>query len=193
MPSSFSHIVAGLAAGTPVLPDSVPKRYWVCAGVCAAIPDIDWLWSFRGLPYDHWLAHRGVTHSLLFAAGLGAAVSWFVLRPVARPNTLRRLWAGLALAIASHGFLDAMSTYGAGVAFLVPASMSRFFFPWRPISGGAGSHESFLSKVLIVFGRELLWIWVPSALLAVIVWWWRDTRTTARSTHDAATSTTNVL
>ena len=174
MPSSFSHVVAGLAAGTPVLPDSIPKRYWVCAGVCAAFPDVDWLWSFRGLPYDHWLAHRGVTHSLIFAAALAAAVTWLILRPRAPTRARTRLWAGLALATASHGLFDAMSTYGAGIAFFLPLSTKRFFLPWRPISGAGGPHEGGVAlTVVTVFSRELLWVWLPSALLALIVRWWR--------------------
>lgn len=153
--------------------------------MCAAIPDVDWLWSFHGLPYDHWLAHRGLTHSLLFAAGLATTVSWVILRPVAHPNSLWRLWAGLALATASHGFFDAMSTYGAGVGFFVPVSSRRFFFPWRPISGGAVSSESVAVKVLAVFGREFLWVWLPSILFAGIVWWWRrGTLNISRATVD---------
>jgi inner membrane protein len=174
VPSSFSHVVAGLAAGTPVLPDPIPRRYWVCAGFCAATPDLDWLWSFRGLPYDHWLAHRGLTHSLIFAATLAAAVTWVILRPIAPTSALPRLWAGLALATASHGFFDAMSAYGAGIAFFLPFSTKRFFLPWRPIRGATGPHGGGIAlKVLTVFGRELLWIWLPSALLGLIVWWRR--------------------
>jgi inner membrane protein len=122
--------------------------------MCAAIPDVDWLWSFHGLPYDHWLAHRGLTHSLLFAAGLATRVSWVILRPVAHPNSLWHLWAGLALATASHGFFDAMSTYGAGVGFFVPVSSRRFFFPCRPISGGAAASTYHAQQWTNVYEKE---------------------------------------
>jgi len=170
VPSSFSHIVAGIALGTPVLPQPISRRYWACAGFCAAIVDIDWLWSFRGRPYEHWLEHRGLTHSLLFAAALAAVVAWLILHPVAPQGTLGRLWGGLTLATASHGFFDAMSTYGAGVAFLLPFSTRRFFFPWRPISGNTSFGVGLAQKLLVVFGREVLWVWLPSLLVAFVVW-----------------------
>ena len=173
MPSSFAHIAAGIGLGTPALPDSIPRRYWMCAGFCAAIPDIDWLWSFRGRPYGHWLEHRGITHSLLFAACFAALITWTVLRPVAARGTLMRLWAGLTLATASHGFFDALSTYGAGVGFFIPFSTRRFFFPWRPISGSTGQSQSLALKVLVVLGKELLYVWLPSAAVACVVWWRR--------------------
>src|SRR5262245_14156116 len=173
MPSSFAHIAAGLGFGTPALPRSIPRRYWIAAGLCASIPDVDWLWSFRGRPYDHWLEHRGVTHSLLFAACLAAVMTWTVIRPVAAEGTLTRLWAGLALATASHGIFDALSTYGTGVGFLIPFSTHRFFFSWRPITGGTVRTHGLPIKVLAALGQELLFVWLPSAIVAVLVWWWR--------------------
>ena len=174
MPSSFAHIAAGLGFGTPSLPGHVPSRYWWCAAFCAAIPDIDWLWSGGALPWDHWLAHRGLTHSLVFAACLAGLVTWLCLRSVAPPGTLGRLWGGLALATASHGFFDALSTYGLGVAFFAPFTSHRFFFPWRPITGaGVPRPRSLALKVLPILGREVLWVWVPAGIVAVLAWWWR--------------------
>jgi inner membrane protein len=175
MPDSFSHIVAGLGAGSPIAPSAPTRRYWVCAGICAALPDIDWLWSFNGLPYDHWLAHRGLTHSLVFAAALAALVNWTVMRRAVPRDERWRSWVGLTLATASHGFFDALSTYGLGVAFFLPFTTRRFFFPWRPLSTGAALPKaSFALKLLDTFGREFLFIWVPSLLVFFAARRWRS-------------------
>jgi inner membrane protein len=168
VPSSFSHIVGGIGFAASVLPARVPGRYWFCAGLAAAIPDVDYLWSYRGLPVDHWLAHRGLTHSLVFAALAAAVVTWTVLKPVAKREDVPRLLLALFLAVATHGLFDAMSTYGAGIAFFVPMT-HRYFLPWRPISNVSQPGLPIPVRVLHLFGRELLVIWLP-ALLLVLLW-----------------------
>jgi inner membrane protein len=67
-----------------------------------------------------------------------------------------------------------MSTYGAGIAFFLPVTAHRYFLPWRPISGATGGYQTSLTlKVALIFGRELLWIWVPSILLIILLRWRR--------------------
>lgn len=39
----------------------------------------------------------------------------------------------LFLSISSHGFLDAATDGGLGIAFFRPFSNYRYFFPWNPI------------------------------------------------------------
>jgi len=39
----------------------------------------------------------------------------------------------LFLTTASHGFLDAMTNGGLGIAFFSPFDPTRYFFPWKPI------------------------------------------------------------
>lgn len=169
MPSSFSHAVAGIAIGSPLFSVKVPRRYWIFAALCATIPDLDYLWSYGGLPPEHWLAHRGLTHSLIFAAFLAGLVALAVLSREGASPSRRSLWAGLALATATHGLLDSLSTYGAGVAFFLPLTARRYFSPWRPISAGPGPHDhGVLAGLLETIGNELLWIWVPALLLLAV-------------------------
>ncbi|HEU4994167.1 MAG TPA: metal-dependent hydrolase [Gemmatimonadaceae bacterium] len=40
---------------------------------CAALPDLDAIGFWMGIPYDHMLGHRGLTHSLTFAALIATA------------------------------------------------------------------------------------------------------------------------
>jgi inner membrane protein len=75
------------------------------------------------------------------------------------------------LATASHGFLDAMTDGGLGVAFFSPFNNTRYFLPWRPIRvSPIGVTRFFSHRGLEVIRSELLWIWLPSALLIVSAW-----------------------
>ena len=72
MASAFSHAFVALALG------KVPRQSlfsWrtVCLGmVCSVVPDLDVVGFYFGIPYEHVLGHRGLTHSLPFAGVLSA-------------------------------------------------------------------------------------------------------------------------
>jgi inner membrane protein len=88
------------------------------------------------------------------------------------------LGAYLFLATASHGFLDALTNGGLGVAFFAPFNNNRYFFPWRPIQVSPISLGKFLSqRGYLVLKSELLWIWLPTALVATIALTMRATTT----------------
>jgi len=53
------------------------------------------------------------------------------------------------------------------VAFLAPFDDRRFFFPFRPIQvSPIGIARFFSARGLAVLRSELVWVWLPSALLA---------------------------
>jgi inner membrane protein len=112
--------------------------------------------------------HRGVSHSLAFAAVL--ATAGVALLPEAWRGGLSRagLWFLIAITTASHGVLDAATTGGLGVAFLAPFDGTRWFLPWRPIRVSPMSIRGFISaRGLAILASEARWVWAPSALLAV--------------------------
>lgn len=55
-----------------------------------------------------------------------------------RSGALALLWLAVTLAIASHGALDALTTYGSGVEFLAPFSAVRYRATWQVLGGGIG-------------------------------------------------------
>src|SRR5207245_11432948 len=68
MPTVLTHPALPLAIGLGLGRDIIAPRLLV-AGVAASIlPDLDVLAFRLGVPYDSPLAHRGLSHSLLFAA-----------------------------------------------------------------------------------------------------------------------------
>jgi inner membrane protein len=170
MASIMSHAVVattlGLAAG-PHRP--MPARYWVALAITAALPDADVVAFFAGVPYQHMLGHRGLTHSLPFAAVLAALLVRWLFGAGEWQRWWPRLWVVFFAGIASHGVLDAMTTGGNGVAFLAPLSASRWFFPWRPILvSPIGVSRFFTAYGLRVLQNEMVWLWLPSVLVALL-------------------------
>ncbi|TMQ25285.1 MAG: metal-dependent hydrolase [Candidatus Rokuibacteriota bacterium] len=167
VPSVFSHAVAALALGTSFRRPGPPARFWVAGAACAMVPDLDIVGLWLGVPWGHVLGHRGITHSLAFAAALAALVAWALSRDRGWDGRRGRLWAYLFVATASHGVLDAMNDAALGVAFFAPFDARRYFLPWRPIPVAPFALRFFSARGWRVFQAELLMIWLPAAVLAL--------------------------
>jgi inner membrane protein len=170
MPSIFSHAVAALGIGACFYRNGVPNRVWLAGAVCSVLPDMDVVGFRLGIHYGDFWGHRGFTHSLAFAALLAGAMLILAF-PSGVPNLSQlSLGAYLFLATASHGFLDAMTDGGLGVAFFAPFDNTRYFFPWAPIRvSPIGVSRFFSARGLSVFRSELLWVWFPALLVVAVV------------------------
>ena len=142
MASAFSHAIAAVALGkisrALKLPGDLPKvtaEFWLLAMICAAIPDIDAIGFWLGVPYDSVWGHRGITHSFFFAGLLSFSV---VLLFYTDQKLFSRSWWILIVfffaATASHPILDAMTDGGKGVAFFAPFYDERVFLPLQGLS-----------------------------------------------------------
>lgn len=191
MPSMFSHAVASVGIAACFYRPGIPNRVWLTGALCSVIPDLDVVGFRFGIHYGDFWGHRGFTHSVAFAALLSAA-ALIVVFPQGVPNLGRfALWAYLFLATASHGFLDAMTDGGLGVAFFAPLDNTRYFLPWTPIRvSPIGIGRFFSTRGLAVVRSELLWIWVPAAVLAIVVWF---SRPGARTQAPSPPANSNVL
>jgi len=128
MASLFSHAAAALGIGPCFYRPGTPKRVWVIGALCSVVPDLDVVGFRFGVRYgDHW-GHRGFTHSLLFAALLATLALLLAFQQTAPGLSRFALWAYFFLATASHGFLDAMTDGGLGVAFFSPSTTRATFF-----------------------------------------------------------------
>jgi inner membrane protein len=171
MASIMSHAVFASSLGSVGSPGSrMPLRYWVTLAVIAILPDADVVVYPLGLNAPHILGHRGITHSLPFAAVFAALVVRLMFRDVAWRPAWVRLWFVFFVAMASHGVLDAMTNGGQGIAFFAPFSDARWHFPWRPILVSPIGVGAFISTYgLRVLQNELVWVWLPSLLVALAV------------------------
>lgn len=169
MPTVFSHAVAATAIGAVMITTRLRLVVWGLGALCAVLPDLDVVAFAFGLPYGHVLGHRGLSHSLPFAAGLALVATTVATRWRATGSSALRLWAFFFAATASHGLLDAMTSGGYGIAFFAPFSDARYFLPWRPIVVSPIGIGAFLSRWGVeVMSSELLWIWLPAAVVILV-------------------------
>jgi len=166
--SAFSHAVAALGVGACFYRPGAPRRVWVTGTICSVIPDLDVIGFRFGIRYRDFWGHRGFTHSILFAALLASAVALIGFRRFLPGLGRIPLWMYFFLATASHGLLDAMTDGGLGVAFFAPFDNQRYFLPWTPVQvSPIGVGRFFTNGGFAALQSELIWIWLPAALLAV--------------------------
>ncbi|UCC71690.1 MAG: metal-dependent hydrolase [Gemmatimonadota bacterium] len=183
MPSLPTHVVAAIPIAAWLGRPGASKRLWLAAAVCAVLPEADVVGFSFGIEYGDLLGHRGLTHSLFFAALLSGLVTAAWFRAGCGPLSARRIWLFLFLVTASHGLLDALTSGGLGVAFFAPFIEKRHFFPVRPIVVSPFSLGRFLSgRGVQVVASEALWVWLPAVLLTVLAVWYQAKRR-SRGSH----------
>ncbi|MGQ0810322.1 MAG: metal-dependent hydrolase [Nitrospiraceae bacterium] len=170
MASAFSHAIVASALGMAWQSKRMPLRFWLLGPFCAAVPDLDVVSFWMGIPYEHVLGHRGVTHSLAFAICLSGVVVVTAFRAEEWRETRLRLWTYFFAATASHGLLDAMTDGGLGVAFFAPFENARYFFPFRPILVSPVEPEKFFTaRTWAIILSELKWIGFPCLFLFAVL------------------------
>lgn len=156
MASLLTHLGVGAVAGRLAFGGQPRRLVWLAAFLSAA-PDLDVVSFALGIPYEHALGHRGLSHSLFVAALAGLVAA---LAVGARP--LGRAAVALGAVTASHGLLDALTNGGLGVALFAPFDDGRYFFPVRPIRVSPIGVGEFLShRGVEVLVSEIVWVWVP--------------------------------
>ncbi|HVF57595.1 MAG TPA: metal-dependent hydrolase [Pyrinomonadaceae bacterium] len=175
MASAFTHAFVALSLGKVYTAERMPLRFWVLSAACAVLPDADVIAFAFGIPYGDMLGHRGFTHSLLFALLTACAVVALAFRDLAKgTGKTAALVFYFFVVTASHAVLDALTNGGLGVAFFAPFDNTRYFFPVRPVEVSPIGVGSFFSeRGLAVLASELLWLWMPSALIVLTVVAWR--------------------
>ncbi|MGB0896112.1 MAG: metal-dependent hydrolase [Flavobacteriaceae bacterium] len=163
MASVFGHALVG-GTLSKVLDRKSSRIVLLCAILSSMLPDVDVLSFKLGYAYEHWLGHRGVTHSVLFA------VVWAMLLSVVFGGAKKLLFFTIVfLATLSHGVLDAMTNGGLGVGFFIPFETTRHFFCYRPIQVSPIGVERFFSEWgMKVVLSEVIWIGLPCMVVLII-------------------------
>lgn len=167
MCTDWTHAFAGVAIGRLATGRQMPWYYWTLAALLPVVPDFD---AFSVHAYDNspW-AHRGLTHSLVFALALGFAASAITFRKLKAS-----FWdlCGLFFVVAaSHAILDAMNKNTAGVALFWPFTSARYG-PWGPIPVPDIAVEIPDPRTSRAVRAELIWVWSPlsAAMVAMTVY-----------------------
>jgi inner membrane protein len=169
----YTHAVAGLGLGKLCFARTLPWSFWLLAGFLPIVPDFD---VFTHHAYGSILGHRGYTHSLAFALLICLVVAGLTYRYFQIRFLL--LWGFFFLATASHGILDAFTNGGFGIPLLWPLISTRFG-PWGPMQVPDIGFEWPDPRVSRSVRTEMLWVWLPTAVLVVLVMGYRRWRAAA--------------
>ena len=163
MASVFGHVMLAYAMGKSLRTPFRTARFWWVTMACCLLPDVDVLGLALGIPYEHMLGHRGLTHSIVFAMLVGLVVPrWAIPTLALGPRPYWVVAVYFFLVTLSHGFLDALTDGGLGIAFIAPFDSTRYFFPLRPIAVSPIGLSAFLSQAgMGVLLSELVWIGIP--------------------------------
>jgi inner membrane protein len=166
--SAPTHAYFALGIGAVLGSRRVTAPIILAGMLCSVVPDADVIGFRFGVHYGDLLGHRGLSHSVFFAAVLSSVITLAL-----RLSHDRRRWAWLYLflATASHGLLDAMTNGGLGVAFFAPFANDRYFLPFRPIVvSPIAIGRFFSSRGMRVLASEALWIWMPVTVAMIVAY-----------------------
>jgi inner membrane protein len=124
---SLTHIVLGACIGEVLLDKNAGRKAILWGALAQSVPDIDFIAGMWMPVSTELLAHRGITHSFLFAG----FISFFLALVAARwhkaePIGLKKWFWFFLIEIACHLLLDAMNNYGIG--WFEPFSDRRISF-----------------------------------------------------------------
>jgi inner membrane protein len=176
LPTVFTHSLVGICSGISTSKKLRPKRFWFLSIGCAIIPDADVLAFKFSIPYSHMFGHRGFFHSIFFAFIFGFFISLIFFKRNHRILSKEFLfyWMVFFFITASHGFLDALTNGGLGIALLSPFSNQRIFFSSTPIIVSPIGLCAFLTKrSLLVLKSEIVYVWLPCITVTALIWFFR--------------------
>ncbi len=163
MPTIFTHAVIPIAAGLALGRGRVTRPVLATGILLSMLPDADVIGFRLGIDYANQFGHRGASHALLVAAGVAAFITALL-----RPERWGLTFAFLFLSMASHGILDALTSGGLGPALFWPFDDARYFAPVTPIRVSPIGMGFFSGRGVTVILSEMLWVWLPATLLAIM-------------------------
>ena len=124
---SLTHIAVGACIGEAFAGKTVGRKALLWGALAQSIPDIDFLAAFWTDSASNLLAHRGFTHSFLFALLITPFMA-VMAEKWHRPHniSLRKWFFFFGSVIFGHLFLDAFNNYGVG--WFEPFSRYRVSF-----------------------------------------------------------------
>jgi inner membrane protein len=147
---TLTHIALGASVGEVMLGKRLGRRASLIGAFANSVPDLDFIAAFFLDTDNNLLAHRGFTHSFLFAILVTPLLAKLCERWFHRRTIHFRDWmAFFGLEIFLHIFLDGFNNYGTG--WFEPFSHERISF-----------HTVFVADPFFS-------IWMGIGLLAIIV------------------------
>lgn len=124
---TITHVALGACLGELLATKQIGKKALLFGALAQSVPDIDFILSFWLEPTANVLAHRGFTHSFLFAFLITPILAWAAQRGWGSTQTTFKFWLTFfGLQVLLHSVLDAFNAYGTG--WFEPFSHARVSF-----------------------------------------------------------------
>ena len=112
---SITHTVLGACVGEALAGKKLGKHAMFWGALANNIPDVDVITSFWMSQADSLLAHRGFTHSILFALVFPFILAFILSRWHRNKHMLfKDWWMIIASGMFLHIFIDSLTSYGTG-------------------------------------------------------------------------------
>lgn len=149
---SITHIVLGACIGELILDKQAGKKAILWGALAQSVPDIDFIAGMWMPVSTELLAHRGITHSFLFALLAALFLALVAARwHKAEPITLKKWYWFFIIEIACHLFLDAMNNYGIG--WFEPFTSKRISFNVLYVADPLFTIVALLSFFFLLFAK----------------------------------------
>lgn len=123
---SLTHIFLGAAVGEVLAGKKMGKRAMLVGAAANSLPDIDFVAGLWMSPSQYSIAHRGFTHSFLFAVIASLLLSWAVNNFSSLKISFRYWGVFFFVQILIHILLDSLNAYGIG--WFEPFSHTRISY-----------------------------------------------------------------
>jgi inner membrane protein len=164
---SLTHIAIGACLGEVFAGKKLGKKALLWGALAQSIPDIDFIAAAWSGTAENLLAHRGFTHSFLFAAIITPVMALLAERWHRPHNISIKKWMQFfGVQVMVHLLIDGMNVYGAG--WFEPFSHLRVSYNWIYVADPFFSIWPGISLVLLLIMRKKnsrrLW-WARFALV----------------------------
>jgi inner membrane protein len=124
---TITHLALGAVVGEALLGNKIGKKILIIGAAAQVLPDIDVVASLWLSPADNLLAHRGITHSLLFIPLAAIPLALLANRwHGGKIISLKQWLIFFLIQLALHDFIDGFNAYGVG--WFEPFSAIRISF-----------------------------------------------------------------
>lgn len=124
---SITHTVLGACVGEALGGKKLGKKAMLIGAVANNVPDVDVVSSFWMKQADSLLAHRGFTHSILFALIFTFVAGWLMKKKFSRnPFSVSEWFSLIGINLFLHLIIDSFTAYGTG--WYEPFSHERVAF-----------------------------------------------------------------
>jgi inner membrane protein len=160
---TITHFAAGACMGELIAGRRIGKKAMVVGGLAQLVPDVDFIFGMWMSPAANALAHRGFTHSILFAILVTPILAWAQRRWWGDKAISFHYWVGfLGVQVVTHLFLDAFNAYGTG--WFEPFSHRRISFNAVFVADPFFSFPLGIALAVLVFTkRQFRWRGAVSA------------------------------